>query len=130
MDAFTRLQSQADQISTARRGLAPADEALRLARQRQEFAVAVVLENILAEQDLTGARTDYLKAITEYNKAQLDYEANQELSKEGLIADLILKKSQFTLQELASKNEMEKKKVQSNSRSAEARLAAQLVPSG
>jgi len=70
VDAFTRLQSQADQINTARRGLAAADEALRLARQRQEFAVAVVLENILAEQDLTRARTDYLLAIAEYNKSQ------------------------------------------------------------
>ena len=70
VEAFNRLQSQADQISTARRGLAAADEALRLARQRQEFAVGVVLENILAEQDLTRARTDYLLAIAEYNKSQ------------------------------------------------------------
>ena len=29
-----------------------------------------MLENILAEQDLTRARTDYLKAVTEFNKAQ------------------------------------------------------------
>jgi len=50
--------------------LAAADEALRLARQRQEFAVAVVLENILAEQDLTRARTDYVLAIAEFNKSQ------------------------------------------------------------
>ncbi len=70
VEAFNRLQSQADQISTARRGLAAADEALRLARQRQEFAVAIVLENILAEQDLTRARTDYLLAIAEFNKSQ------------------------------------------------------------
>jgi len=70
VEAFTRLQSQADQINTARRGLAAADEALRLARQRQEFAVGVVLENILAEQDLTRARNDYLMAIAEFNKSQ------------------------------------------------------------
>jgi len=50
--------------------LAAADEALRLARQRQEFAVAVVLENILAEQGLTRARTDYLLAVAEFNKSQ------------------------------------------------------------
>ena len=62
---------------------------------------------------------------SEYNKAKLDYEANQELSKDGLIANLILKKSQFTAQELASKNEMEKKKIESISKSAEARIAAQ-----
>ncbi len=70
VEAFTRLQSQADQISTARRGLAAAADGLRLARQRQEFAVGVVLENILAEQDLTRARTDYLLAIAEFNKSQ------------------------------------------------------------
>jgi outer membrane protein TolC len=50
--------------------LAAADEALRLARQRQEFAVAVVLENILAKQDLIRARSDYLLAIAEFNKSQ------------------------------------------------------------
>jgi outer membrane protein TolC len=70
VDAFTRLQSQADQINTARRGLAAAAEGLRLAQQRQEFAVGVVLENILAEQDLTRARNDYLMAIAEFNKSQ------------------------------------------------------------
>jgi outer membrane protein TolC len=50
--------------------LAAADEALQLARQRQEFAVGVVLENTLAEQDLTRARTDYILAIAEFNKSQ------------------------------------------------------------
>jgi OMF family outer membrane factor len=54
----------------ARRALTAAEEGLRLAQQRQEFGVGVVLENILAEQDLTRARTDYLKAIAEFNKAQ------------------------------------------------------------
>ncbi len=70
MEAFTRLQSQSEQINMARRGLTAAEEGLRLAQQRQEFGVGIVLENILAEQDLTRARTDYLKAIAEFNKAQ------------------------------------------------------------
>jgi outer membrane protein TolC len=70
VDAFTRLQSQADQITTARRGLTAAADGLRLAQQRQDFGVAVVLENILAEQDLTRARNDYLLAIAEFNKSQ------------------------------------------------------------
>lgn len=70
VEAFTRLQSQTEQIHTARRGLTAAEEGLRLAQQRQEFGVGVVLENIVAEQDLTRARTDYLKAIAEFNKAQ------------------------------------------------------------
>jgi HlyD family secretion protein len=61
----------------------------------------------------------------DYNRAKLDYEANLELAKDGLIADLILKKSQETARELAQKNEMEKKKVDVNSQSAEARISAQ-----
>jgi outer membrane protein TolC len=43
---------------------------LRLTQQRKEFAVGAVLENILAEQELTRARLDYLNAIVEFNKAQ------------------------------------------------------------
>jgi HlyD family secretion protein len=61
----------------------------------------------------------------DFNRAKLDYEANLELAKDGLIADLILKKSQETARELAQKNEMEKKKVAVNSQSAEARISAQ-----
>ena len=43
---------------------------MRLARERKEFAVGVVLENIQAEQDLTRARLDYLRAVAEFDKAQ------------------------------------------------------------
>ena len=72
VEAFTRLQSQSEQINMARRGLTAAEEGLRLAQQRQEFGVGIVLENVQAEQDLTHTRTDYLKAIAEFNKAQYD----------------------------------------------------------
>jgi outer membrane protein TolC len=70
VEAFTRLQSQSEQIATAGSGLAAAEEGLSLAQQRQEFGVGIVLENILAEQDLTRARNDYLGLIAEFNKAQ------------------------------------------------------------
>ena len=62
---------------------------------------------------------------SEYKRATLDYEANKELAKDGLIADLILRKSLVTVQELVSRNEMEKKKVEGFSKSAEARIGAQ-----
>src|SRR5437870_8514694 len=89
-----------------------------------------------SEADLANLRATLQKEIldqeaqqanveSEFNKAKLEFEANQELSKDGLIADLLVKKSEFTARELASKNEMEKKKVESNSKSAEARIAAQ-----
>lgn len=70
VEAFARWQSSAEQIQTVRRALAAAEEGLRLAQQRKEFAVGIVLENIQAEQDLARTRLDYLKAVTEFNKAQ------------------------------------------------------------
>src|SRR5436189_6478947 len=63
-------QASADQIETSRRALAAGEEGLRLAQQRKEFAVGIVLENKQAEQDLTRARLDYLRAVAEFNKAQ------------------------------------------------------------
>jgi HlyD family secretion protein len=77
------------------------------------------------QNDLLSQQTQQFTVESEYNKAKLEYEANQELAKDGLIADLILKRSQFTAQDLASKTQMEKKKVEGNARSAEARIAAQ-----
>jgi outer membrane protein TolC len=70
VEAFTHWQSSGDQLGTARRGLDAAEEGLDLARQRKEFAVGIVLENIQAEQDLTRARLDYVRAIAEFNAAQ------------------------------------------------------------
>src|SRR5262249_52540251 len=77
------------------------------------------------ENDLINQQAQQMSAESEYNKAKLDYEANKELAQDGLIADIILKKSQVTAQELNSKNEMEKKKVESNAKSAAARIGAQ-----
>ncbi len=70
VDAFTRVQSLNDQIHSAQRSLEAAQEGLRLAKLRREFAIGIVLENIQAEQDLTRARYQYLQTIAELNKAQ------------------------------------------------------------
>jgi HlyD family secretion protein len=78
------------------------------------------LQNQILNQQAQQASVE-----SDYNRARLDFEANQELAKDGLVSELILKKSQVTAQELAAKNEMEKKKVDVNSRSAEAQIAAQ-----
>jgi len=97
------------------------DAELQLKGAEADLAnLRATLQNEILNQQAQQAAVE-----SEYNKAKLDYEANQELSKDGLIANLILKKSQFTAQELASKNEMEKKKIESISKSAEARIAAQ-----
>ena len=79
IEAFTRWQSLTDQLVTARRALAAAEEGLRLAQQRKEFAVGVVLETIQSEQDLTRARLDYLKTVAEFNRAQ--YALNKAIGK-------------------------------------------------
>jgi outer membrane protein TolC len=70
VDGLTRTQSSADQLATTRRGLAAAEEAFRLTRERREFGVGVVLETIQAEQDLTRLRSDYVNTVGEFNKAQ------------------------------------------------------------
>ncbi len=70
VEGHTRVQSLADQLVTAKRALAAAEETLRLTRERKEFAVGIVLENIQAEQELTRTRHDYLGLVAEYNKAQ------------------------------------------------------------
>src|SRR6185503_15067259 len=64
------------------------------------------------QNDILNQQALQSNTMAEYNKAKLDYEANQELAKDGLIADLILKKSQVTVQELLSKTETEKKKIE------------------
>ncbi len=70
VEALTRVRSLAEQIGSAQAGLAAAQEALRLSQQRKEFGIADVLEYVLAEQDLTRARNDYVTAVAEYDKAQ------------------------------------------------------------
>jgi len=70
VENHTHAHSLSDQIGMAKRALTSAEATLRLTRERKEFAVGIVLENILAEQELTRARNDYLNVIAEYNKAQ------------------------------------------------------------
>jgi outer membrane protein TolC len=73
--SFTRVQSTAAQIEMAKRNLATASETLRLTRERKQFGVGIVLEDIQAQQALTQARSDYVTAVAEFSKAQ--YALNQ-----------------------------------------------------
>jgi len=70
VDAFTRAESAGQQLATAKRAVAAAEETLRLAEQRKEFGVGIVLEAIQAQQELTRARTDYLRTIAVFNQTQ------------------------------------------------------------
>jgi len=71
-EAIARAQSLEDQITIARRAVERSERTLSLSRERQEFDIANVLENILAEQDLTRSRADYINIIAEFNKAQYE----------------------------------------------------------
>jgi len=70
VEAHARVQSLADQIAAVKQNLATATETLRLTRERKQFGVGAVLEDIQAQQELTRARSDYLTTVAEFNKAQ------------------------------------------------------------
>jgi HlyD family secretion protein len=97
------------------------DAELQLKGAEADLAsLRATLQNELLSQEATEANTE-----AEYNKAKLDYDANLELAKDGLIADVILRKSQVTAQELAAKIETEKKKMEGMAKSVDARIGAQ-----
>ena len=59
-----------NEVEIAKRGVAAAQEALKLAKERKEFAIGVVLETLQSEQDLTRAKLDFVNAVLELNKTQ------------------------------------------------------------
>ena len=67
-----RVQSLSDQLELMRRKLAAASETLRLTRERKQFGVGNVLEDIQAQQALTQARSQYITAIAEFNASQYE----------------------------------------------------------
>jgi len=70
VESHARAQSLEDQMATTKQNLATASETLRLTRERKQFGVGAVLEDIQAQQELTRARSDYLNAVAEFDKAQ------------------------------------------------------------
>ena len=70
VEVHTRMYSLNGQLIHARRAIEAAEQSLNPARERRAFAAGEVLKNILAEQDLTRSRLDYLGVVTEHNRAQ------------------------------------------------------------
>jgi outer membrane protein TolC len=68
--SLVRVKSTAAQIQLAERNLNTASEVLRLTRERKQYGVGIVLEDLQAQQVLAQARSDYVTALAEYNKAQ------------------------------------------------------------
>jgi outer membrane protein TolC len=70
LSALARVRAYGGEIGLAERTLASAQETLRLTQARRQFGVGAVLEDILAQQALTQARSDYVTAVAQYDKAQ------------------------------------------------------------
>jgi outer membrane protein TolC len=70
VSSLVRVNSTAAQIELAEHNLETASETLRLTRQRKQYGVGVVLEDLQAQQALTQARSDYVTAVAENDKAQ------------------------------------------------------------
>jgi HlyD family secretion protein len=77
------------------------------------------------QTQILNQRSQQASVQSQYNRAKLDFEANEELAKQGLVSDLIVKKSRLTVDELSAQNVLEKNKIEVNSQSAEAQIAAQ-----
>jgi outer membrane protein TolC len=70
VEQHTRVRSLSAQLGLARKALEAAEQTARLSRQRRETGVGAVLEDLLAEEELSRARRDYLTTVAEYNQAQ------------------------------------------------------------
>lgn len=70
VEAATRSQSANDQIKINDEAVDAAEEMTKLAKERQASQVGVVLEYLLAREELTRARQSRVMAVTDFNKAQ------------------------------------------------------------
>jgi outer membrane protein TolC len=68
--SLVRVKSTTAQIQLTEQNLNTAAETFRLTRQRKEYGVGIVLEDIQAQQALMQARSAYVTALADHNKAQ------------------------------------------------------------
>ena len=96
-----------------------ADMALRAA-EAELASLRVQLNNSLLAQRAAAATVQ-----ADYTQAKLAAEANERLAKDGLVSELILKQSIARAEELATRQELEQKRLASAEGSIETQLAAQ-----
>jgi outer membrane protein TolC len=70
VEAAAKSQSAHDQISINDEAVIAAEEMVKLAKERQASQLGVVLEYLLAREELTRARQSRVLAVTEFNQAQ------------------------------------------------------------
>lgn len=71
LSSVARLRAKAEQMQLADQAARDADEALRLARERQSRQIGLPLEVLRAEEALTRARLDHYTAMIDYSQSQL-----------------------------------------------------------
>lgn len=70
--ANSQLQIAEEQMTVAKQALQSSTDALNQSIERQKIGTAKAFEVFQAQQFFLQAQVDYLKAISEYNKAQFD----------------------------------------------------------
>lgn len=70
VEAAAKSQSAHDQIAINDEAVSAAEEMVKLAKERQASQLGVVLEYLLAREELTRARQSRVQAVTDFNKAQ------------------------------------------------------------
>jgi outer membrane protein TolC len=70
VEAAAKSQSAYDQITINDEAVSAAEEMVKLARERQASQLGVVLEYLLAREELTRARQSRVQSVTNFNAAQ------------------------------------------------------------
>jgi outer membrane protein TolC len=70
VQSYETTRSAKDQIDIAEKSVDQAQQSVQLYTQRRQFGVGAVLEVITAQQDLTQARTDLVRARTFYAEGE------------------------------------------------------------
>lgn len=70
VEAAAKSQSAHDQIAINDEAVGAAEEMVKLAKERQASQLGVVLEYLLAREELTRARQSRVQSVTRFNKAQ------------------------------------------------------------
>jgi multidrug efflux pump subunit AcrA (membrane-fusion protein) len=79
----------------------------------------------LLQNQLMDKRTQAASISSAYHTAVLDKDTNQQLAANGLVSDLIYKKSQVVAEELAKQDELAQKEVETFSNSIASQIAVQ-----
>jgi HlyD family secretion protein len=77
------------------------------------------------ESDRIAAQANLASVQSDYSQAKIQLDADEELAKEGLVAQLNLRISRVKVEQLANRVEVEKKRIEQNKSQVAAQLAAQ-----